>query len=102
MKAALLSSWTLFFGIALFMVGNGLQGVLLGIKAEQLSFGVSVTGFVMGGFYFGYVIGSFFIPTIVSRVGHVRVFGAMQGSPRLLYSSMRLSRYPSFGFSCVL
>ena len=79
MKAALLSSWTLFFGIALFMVGNGLQGVLLGIKAEQLSFGVSVTGFVMGGFYFGYVIGSFFIPTIVSRVGHVRVFGAMAG-----------------------
>ena len=37
MRAALLSYWTLFFGILLFMAGNGLQGALLGNRAETLA-----------------------------------------------------------------
>ncbi len=79
MQAALLSSWTLFFGIFLFMAGNGLQGVLLGTRAEQLAFGDLTTGFVMSGYFFGFLLGSNLVPRMVSRVGHVRVFGALAG-----------------------
>ncbi|MGB0180429.1 MAG: MFS transporter [Candidatus Puniceispirillales bacterium] len=77
MRSAIISSWTLFFGILLFMVGNGLQGVLLGVRAEQLEFGDVMTGFVMGGYFLGYLSGTFVIPKLVSRVGHIRVFGVM-------------------------
>ena len=77
MNSALLSSWTLFFGILLFMVGNGLQGVLLGVRAEQLGFGDVAIGLVMGGYFVGYLGGSFLVPKLVNRVGHIRVFGVM-------------------------
>ena len=77
MQNPLWSSWPLFFGISFFMTGNGLQAVLLGVRAEQLAFGDIITGLVMGGYYFGYVIGTVLIPKLVSQVGHIRVFGAM-------------------------
>ncbi len=77
MNSALRSSWTLFFGILLFMIGNGLQGVLLGVRSEQLGFGDIATGLVMGGYFIGYFSGSFFVPKMVSKVGHIRVFGVM-------------------------
>ncbi len=79
MRAALLSSWTLFFGIFLFMAGNGLQGALLGNRAEVLSFGDLITGFIMSGYFAGFVLGSTLVPKLVSNVGHVRVFGALAG-----------------------
>ncbi|MCG8624380.1 MAG: MFS transporter [Proteobacteria bacterium] len=77
MRSTLFSFWTLFFGITLFMVGNGLQAVLLGVRAENLNFGDVITGFVMGGYYIGYLLGSWLVPKLVSQVGHIRVFGAM-------------------------
>ena len=67
------------FGIFLFMAGNGLQGVLLGTRAEALSFGDVMTGLVMSGYFFGFFVGSIIIPKLVSQVGHVRVFGALSG-----------------------
>ena len=61
------------------MAGNGLQGALLGNRAEHLAFGDIVTGFVMSGYFAGFVVGSTVVPKMVSRVGHVRVFGALAG-----------------------
>jgi MFS family permease len=79
MRAAVLSSWSLFFGIFLFMVGNGLQSILLGIRAENLAFGDFTTGLVMAGYFLGFFLGSSFGPKLGSEVGHVRVFGALSG-----------------------
>ena len=79
MQTALLSSWTLFFGIFLVMAGNGLQGVLLGTRAEQLAFGDIITGIVMSGYFAGLMLGSLIVPKLVSRVGHIRVFGTLAG-----------------------
>ena len=79
MRSVLLSSWTLFFGIFLFMAGNGLQGALLGTRAEQLAFGDLTTGIIMAGYFSGFLLGSSWVPSLVSNVGHVRVFGALAG-----------------------
>ncbi|MGU9961843.1 MAG: MFS transporter [Candidatus Puniceispirillales bacterium WSBS_2018_MAG_OTU23] len=79
MRSALLSSWTLFFGIFLFMAGNGLQGALLGNRADALSFGDIITGIIMSGYFAGFMLGSLLIPRMVVKVGHVRVFGALAG-----------------------
>lgn len=63
--------------MALIMLGNGLQGSLLGLRASSEGFGVSVTGLVMSGYYIGLMAGAAYVPKIIRRVGHVRTFGAL-------------------------
>jgi MFS family permease len=77
MVAAVASSWALFLGIALMMLGNGLQGSLLGIRASLEGFPTTVTGILMSGYYTGFLVGSVLAPKLVARVGHVRVFAAL-------------------------
>lgn len=70
-------SWPLFFGLALIMIGNGLQGTLLGVRASIEDFNTAATGFMMSLYYVGFVVGSYLVPKMVSRVGHIRVFTAL-------------------------
>ena len=77
MLRAVLSSWTLFFGLLLISAGNGLQVVLLGTGANDAGFSNIATGIVMSGYFAGIFVGSIFVPPVLARVGHVRVFGAM-------------------------
>ncbi len=76
MFQAVVASWPLFLGVALLMLGNGLQGTLLGVRADLEGFSTPVTGVVMSAFYGGLLIGSFQAPRLIGRVGHVRVFAA--------------------------
>ena len=77
MVAAVASSWALFLAIALMMLGNGLQGSLLGIRAALEGFPTTLTGIVMSGYFAGFLLGSVLAPKLVARVGHVRVFAAL-------------------------
>jgi len=77
MRQTLQSSWPLFLGLTLLMIGSGLQGTLLGVRATIEGFGTTTTGMIMSLYYAGYVAGSVFGPRLVSAVGHIRVFAAM-------------------------
>ncbi|MEQ9199254.1 MAG: MFS transporter, partial [Rhodospirillales bacterium] len=77
MWIAIKSAWALLFGIALMMIGNGLQGTLLGVRAGTENFGEIITGLVMSGYYVGFFAGSVIVPRVVSQVGHIRVFAAL-------------------------
>jgi MFS family permease len=77
MRMVVVSSWALFLGLALIMLGNGLQGSLLGVRASIEGFPVTVTGFVMSAFFAGFLAGSTMVPKLVRRVGHIRVFAAL-------------------------
>lgn len=77
MYSAIASAWALLLGIALIMLGNGLQGTLLGVRATLEGFPTTVTGFVMTGYFAGFLAGSVLAPKIVARVGHIRVFAAL-------------------------
>lgn len=77
MVAAISSSWALFLGMAFLMIGNGLQGTLLGVRASIEDFPTTITGLLMSAYYFGFLAGSMLTPKMVARVGHVRVFGAL-------------------------
>jgi MFS family permease len=59
------------------MLGAGLQATLLGVRATLEGFPTAVIGAVMAGYYVGYLGGSLVAPTLVSRVGHIRVFAAL-------------------------
>lgn len=77
MAGAFASFSALFFGIALMMAGNGLQGSLLGLRASLEGFNTNVLGIVMSGYFVGFLAGSLFAPRVVAKVGHVRVFAAL-------------------------
>jgi len=72
-----LSLWALFAGLGLLMLGNGLQGTLLGIRASLSGFGTGTTGVVMACYYLGYMLGSVITPPLIRRVGGIRVFAAL-------------------------
>ena len=77
MLAAISSAWALLLGIALIMLGNGLQNTLLGVRATLEGFGTGVTGLVMTAYFVGFVAGSTIVPRLLANVGHIRVFAAL-------------------------
>ena len=77
MFAAISSAWALLLGIALIMLGNGLQSTLLGVRATLEGFGTATTGLVMTAYFVGFVSGSVIVPRLLANVGHVRVFAAL-------------------------
>ncbi len=76
MISTITGTWALLLGIALLMMGNGLQASLLGVRASLEGFSTVATGLVMSAYYVGFLLGSTFAPKVLKRVGHVRVFAA--------------------------
>ena len=77
MLQVLSSAWALLLGILLLMVGNGLQGTLLGVRGEIEGFTTLEMSFVMSSYFVGFLGGSRMAPGMIRRVGHVRVFAAL-------------------------
>ena len=75
--AAISGTWALLLGVGLIMVGNGLQGTLLGLRASLEGFPTVATGIVMTSYYVGFLAGSAIVPKLLKQVGHIRVFAAM-------------------------
>ena len=71
------ASWALLAGMGLMMLGNGLQGTLLGLRATMEGFSTFTTGIMMSGYFVGILVGSMIAPKLVQRVGHIRVFAAL-------------------------
>jgi MFS family permease len=76
-RTGLVSVSPLFVGLALLMVGNGLLGSLLGIRASIEGFPTVVIGIVMAMHYAGFLVGSLTIPRWLVTVGHIRVFAGL-------------------------
>ena len=77
LAAAIAASWALLLGFGFLMLGDGLQGTLLAVRAYREGFPTAVTGLVMSSFYAGFLGGTLWAPGIVRRVGHIRVFAAL-------------------------
>jgi len=73
----LLSMWALFLGVLAMMMGNGLQGTVMGIRSAEEAFDVFVIGLIQAAYYIGFLAGSRFTIRALSKVGHVRVFAAL-------------------------
>lgn len=77
MVQVLSSAWALLFGIGLLMIGNGMQGTLLGIRGEIEGFDTLQMSIVMSAYFVGFLGGSRMATGMIRRVGHVRVFAAL-------------------------
>jgi MFS family permease len=91
MLQVLSSAWALLLGMGLLMVGNGLQGTLLGVRGEIEGFTTFQMSFVMSAYFIGFLGGSRMAPDLIRRVGHVRVFAALAS-----FISAVMILYPAF------
>jgi MFS family permease len=71
------NAWALLLGLLLLMIGNGLQGTLLGVRGEMEGFSTFEMSMVMSAYFLGFLGGSKLAPELIRRVGHVRVFAAL-------------------------
>ncbi len=77
MLKVLAHSWPLLMGVMLLMVGNGIQGTLLGIRGNVEGFTTYQLSYVMSAYFVGFLFGSWAAPKMIRQVGHVRVFAAL-------------------------
>ena len=66
----------LMAGVAMLLLGNGLIGTLLGVRAGIEGFPTVAVGVIMSAYYLGYIAGSRLGPAFIHRVGHIRTFAA--------------------------
>ncbi len=91
MFQVLSSAWALLLGMGLLMIGNGMQGTMLGIRGGIEGFSTFHMSIVMSCYFVGFLGGSRMAPGMIRRVGHVRVFAALAS---LISAVMIL--YPTF------
>jgi MFS family permease len=77
MLKTLAQTWPLLLGVMLLMVGNGVQGSLLGIRGDIEGFSTYQISAVMSAYFVGFLGGTTLAPEMIRRVGHVRVFAAL-------------------------
>jgi len=77
MIATLAPVSALLLSVVFLLMGNGLQGTLLPVRAQLELFSTTDIG-ILGSFYFlGFAAGCYFGPLVVRRAGHIRTFAAM-------------------------
>jgi MFS family permease len=76
MFTAVRSVFSLLFGAAIMIVGNGLLFILLPIRLGVEGVPAETSGLVMSCYYGGFVAGSLWGRDLIGRVGHIRAFAA--------------------------
>jgi len=67
----------LLVGVALLLTGQGLQGMLLPVRADLEEFSIQAVGLIGSTYFLGFTLGCLYGARMIRSVGHVRVFAAM-------------------------
>ncbi|NJN45301.1 MAG: MFS transporter [Candidatus Competibacteraceae bacterium] len=68
---------SLLLGAAILLIGNGLQGVLIPVRASLENFSTGTIGLIATAYSVGFVFSCYLTPHIVKRVGHIRTFAVL-------------------------
>ncbi|MEL7254721.1 MAG: MFS transporter [Pseudomonadota bacterium] len=77
MRRALLANWSLFLGMMLLMVANGLLVTLLTIRGSTLGFSDLEISVMQACYPLGALAGTILTPRLIEKVGHIRTFSAL-------------------------
>ena len=69
----------ILFATLIYLVGNGLLGVLIPVRAHSAGFSTLAIGLIGSAYFAGFVIGCLRGPRWLARVGHVRTFAVSAG-----------------------
>ena len=78
-RRTIIKLWPLFFGLSLIGLAVGVQGSLLGVRAELEGFQDALIGLLMSAYFAGFLVGSLLAPGLINQVGHIRTFAAVSG-----------------------
>ena len=76
----IISIWPLFAGLSLIGLAVGVQGSLLGVRAEIEGFDDYLIGLLMSCYFAGFLAGSLLTPKMIQRVGHPYIRRTIGGS----------------------
>jgi MFS family permease len=94
MPATLVSVAALLLGAAILLLGNGLLGILLPVRASYEHFSTTSIGLIASGYSAGFVVGCLGTPHVVQRVGHIRTFAVMAAIAAAVVLTMLLAVQP--------
>jgi len=84
----------LLLGVAILFFGNGVQGVLLPVRATLEAFATTSIGLIASAYSAGFMVGCFCMPYIVRRVGHIRTFAVCAAIAASVVLLMVLAVHP--------
>lgn len=67
---------SLYLSTAILLVGNGLLGSLVPLRADAEHLSATTLGWIGGAYFAGFLAGCVFCPRVVRRAGHIRSFAA--------------------------
>lgn len=65
---------SLLLGVGLLLMGNGLAGTLLALRATAEGYSDGTIGLMTSAYFVGFLIGTWIAPSLVLRIGHIRSF----------------------------
>ncbi len=77
MLSTVLSVYSLLLAIGILLLGSGLLGTLVSLRAAIAGYSNTVIGIIMSAFFIGYIIGAYLCPRLIRDVGHIRAFSAL-------------------------
>jgi MFS family permease len=77
LRAALAPVTTLLVSVAVLMMGNGLQTILIPVRAHIEGFSAFSIGVIGAAYFVGLTVGCLVCPYAVRRAGHIRSFAAL-------------------------
>ncbi|MGA7712115.1 MAG: MFS transporter [Rhizomicrobium sp.] len=79
MNNALRSITAILSSTLIFLIGNGLLGTLIPVRAHLEGFSTLAIGVIGSAYFAGFVVGCFTGPRWLARVGHIRTFAVCAG-----------------------
>jgi MFS family permease len=77
MRGTLPAVSALLLSVAVLLVGNGLQGTLIGVRGGLEAFTPSALGVIAAAYYLGFSCGCLSGSWLINRVGHIRTFAVL-------------------------
>mgnify|MGYP003627835908 CR=1 FL=1 len=93
----------LLLSVFILLVGNGLQGTILPIRADIEGFSAFEIGGIGAAYYLGFTIGCVAGPYAIKRVGHIRAFAALAAiaAASSMLHALMVSPFPWYVFRCL-
>jgi len=79
MKIVIDSLFSVFLSLTILLVGHGLQQTLAPLYAQSIGWSPAEIGLTGSAYFVGFILGCYFIPLLIRRVGHIRVFTGCTG-----------------------
>jgi MFS family permease len=73
----LLTISSLLLSTAMLLIGHGMQLTVLPLRAAANGMPDSEIGLTASAYFFGFIIGCLYVPRLITRVGHIRVFAVL-------------------------